>query len=287
MQHKLKHKITNPCHETWENMLPSPRGRYCFSCKKEVIDFTEMTEAEIALFLFQQQGKSFCSQMTQEQMQKEYLYIQPEFKISPVQKYVALFLAGLAVANSTGYAQSYSHFQPKTTQEEQLNKQNAQKSLSTPFTISGKLLREDTKMPLPNVELRLVVTGKVLQLIEQLKEKQSLLENMDKKDAHFSIYTEEVKRLLEQTSLWQKIYITTDENGDFSFTFPEDIAPFDLVITPIWSEPVRNSEGGESDNIYYGEYYYPSLTLAYEEVYTTHVFYVKKKKERRTTSFGF
>lgn len=43
------HKIvmTNPCHENWEEMTQSSKGKFCASCKTDVIDFTQMSNNEI------------------------------------------------------------------------------------------------------------------------------------------------------------------------------------------------------------------------------------------------
>jgi hypothetical protein len=52
--------IPEPCHEGWDNMTPSQKGRFCGSCQKEVIDFTGMTDAELFAFFAQQRTGSVC-----------------------------------------------------------------------------------------------------------------------------------------------------------------------------------------------------------------------------------
>ena len=39
--------IPKPCHEDWSKMTPNAKGRFCKSCVKTVVDFTEMDVDEI------------------------------------------------------------------------------------------------------------------------------------------------------------------------------------------------------------------------------------------------
>jgi hypothetical protein len=38
----------SPCHEDWQQMTPTERGRHCGSCSREVVDFTTGTTADLA-----------------------------------------------------------------------------------------------------------------------------------------------------------------------------------------------------------------------------------------------
>mgnify|MGYP003347197998 CR=1 FL=1 len=43
-------RIPKPCHESWAKMTPTEQGKFCFSCQKEVVDFSEKSAEEIVDF---------------------------------------------------------------------------------------------------------------------------------------------------------------------------------------------------------------------------------------------
>jgi len=62
--------IPKPCNEGWKNMTPGQKGRFCASCQKEVIDFTQLSSSEIARKT--KSSKNLCGRFTKDQLQKEY-----------------------------------------------------------------------------------------------------------------------------------------------------------------------------------------------------------------------
>ena len=60
-------QIASPCHENWNNMSPSERGKFCASCAKEVVDFTQKPKKEIVKFLEEATG-STCGRFKPEQI---------------------------------------------------------------------------------------------------------------------------------------------------------------------------------------------------------------------------
>ncbi|WP_405565332.1 carboxypeptidase-like regulatory domain-containing protein [Polaribacter sp. Asnod6-C07] len=46
----MKYQITipKPCHEDWNKMTSTEKGKFCESCSKEVVDFTSLSNSEIA-----------------------------------------------------------------------------------------------------------------------------------------------------------------------------------------------------------------------------------------------
>jgi hypothetical protein len=64
---KIAISIPTPCHENWQNMNPTEQGRFCLSCKKEVIDFSAMTDGEIVHYLKKRKGET-CGSFLPEQL---------------------------------------------------------------------------------------------------------------------------------------------------------------------------------------------------------------------------
>ncbi|GAK74429.1 energy transducer TonB [Nonlabens sp. Asnod3-H03] len=61
-------RIPEPCHEDWNLMTPSDKGRFCSSCDKTVIDFTVMSDYEIKDFLMMNYGKKLCGHVKKSQL---------------------------------------------------------------------------------------------------------------------------------------------------------------------------------------------------------------------------
>ena len=45
-------KIPEPCHQSWDEMTPESKGRFCGSCQKIVVDFTQMSDEQVKRYLF-------------------------------------------------------------------------------------------------------------------------------------------------------------------------------------------------------------------------------------------
>ena len=47
MKQKIQLSIPEPCHENWQQMSSVEKGRFCSSCQKTVLDFTQLSDNEI------------------------------------------------------------------------------------------------------------------------------------------------------------------------------------------------------------------------------------------------
>ena len=62
--------IPTPCHERWEQMTPTEQGRFCSSCQKTVIDFTHMTDQQLAAF-FKKPVGNVCGRLAKDQLERD------------------------------------------------------------------------------------------------------------------------------------------------------------------------------------------------------------------------
>lgn len=67
---KINLSIPKPCHENWDGMTPSDKGRFCASCQKTVTDFTNMSDRQIAEF-FKKTSGSVCGRFYQDQLNRD------------------------------------------------------------------------------------------------------------------------------------------------------------------------------------------------------------------------
>ncbi len=75
MPKHLQISIAEPCHENWDKMTPVNRGRFCDSCQKQVVDFSNMSDREIAAFFKKPtqsltKGGSICGRFMSDQLER-------------------------------------------------------------------------------------------------------------------------------------------------------------------------------------------------------------------------
>ena len=76
MSKKLQLTIPTPCHENWDNMTPVQQGKFCGSCQKQVIDFSNMSDRQVAEFfkkpiLSLSKGGSVCGRFMTDQLERD------------------------------------------------------------------------------------------------------------------------------------------------------------------------------------------------------------------------
>ena len=104
MNEKFYISIPEPCHEDWNKMSPAEQGRFCGSCKKNVIDFTAKSEEDIISFFHNYDGSS-CGRFTNEQLNRPIQLIELK-PASRFIRYAASLLLPAAFFAEKGKAQT-------------------------------------------------------------------------------------------------------------------------------------------------------------------------------------
>lgn len=63
-------RIPKPCHEDWDVMTPTEKGRHCSVCSTTVVDFSASTDAEILRFLNDKAGQKTCGRFSETQLNR-------------------------------------------------------------------------------------------------------------------------------------------------------------------------------------------------------------------------
>jgi len=68
MKKQFKLSVPKPCHEDWSKMTPKEKGRFCQSCSKTVVDFTQHSKEGIQQYLRENLGQQVCGRLRREQL---------------------------------------------------------------------------------------------------------------------------------------------------------------------------------------------------------------------------
>jgi hypothetical protein len=70
MSKKIQLTIPKPCHENWDNMTPVQQGKFCGSCQKQVVDFSNMSDRQVAEFFKKPSTGSVCGRFMTDQLDR-------------------------------------------------------------------------------------------------------------------------------------------------------------------------------------------------------------------------
>jgi len=70
MSKKLQLTIPKPCHENWDTMTPVQQGKFCGSCQKQVVDFSNMSDRQVAQFFKKPSTGSVCGRFMTDQLDR-------------------------------------------------------------------------------------------------------------------------------------------------------------------------------------------------------------------------
>lgn len=146
MKHQPFHlKIPSPCSEDWSAMHGKEARRFCDSCKKQVVDFTRMSEGEISEFLKQSSGK-VCGRLTENQLKHRFdTSASSHLLLAHAFSGMLLMLAAGATAEVT--AKPEMELVEFTSKEDAFSMESGPND-SLAQTIKGRILDAETKEPL-------------------------------------------------------------------------------------------------------------------------------------------
>lgn len=142
-------QIPSPCHENWSEMTATEKGKFCSSCRKEVIDFTTKSPTEISR-LVSASRQPICGRFTYKQIHFPLVQKDPINKFSSLISLAASTLLTLSIsnkiaatptANQTTIKSSYSI---NDTSENNTQIHNGDSLI----TIEGAVIDMDTEEPL-------------------------------------------------------------------------------------------------------------------------------------------
>jgi len=140
---KINITIPEPCHQDWNIMTSTEKGKFCSSCTKEVFDFTHYSDEQL-IKRFEKEG-DLCGRFNSTQLNRVLILQRKKNHIYMSYAFSGLF--SLLLLNSSS---SKAQEKPKTIQTEKkytsIPLQNTKTTDST--TVTGTVL-DETNMPLP------------------------------------------------------------------------------------------------------------------------------------------
>jgi hypothetical protein len=77
---KFSLTVSEPCHENWDGMTAVAKGRHCASCQKTVVDFTTMTDSQVAGF-FKEAPLNVCGRFYNNQLNRDIMWPRPSLPL--------------------------------------------------------------------------------------------------------------------------------------------------------------------------------------------------------------
>ena len=142
---KFKLYIPEPCHEDWQQMSPTQKGKFCASCQKEVIDFTKLSAIEIARKT--KNATQLCGRFTSTQLEQEYISASQN---SLSRLGIALGLGSIIAVAQPSFAQEEK---PDKIEVHQLQGEVALTTQANDSIIINGIVIDEESLPLPGVNV--------------------------------------------------------------------------------------------------------------------------------------
>lgn len=156
MRKAITINIPKPCHENWESMTPTDKGRHCTACQKNVFDFTSKTDEYIVKTF--QENNNVCGRFKPTQLNKELVFSRKEKN-----NYLSFAASGLFAFLGISCLETHAQGKPKIEHVNtifigKVNPVESNQSSSTNH-ISGTIT-DESKLPLPGANIVIKGTSK-------------------------------------------------------------------------------------------------------------------------------
>lgn len=258
----LKLSIPTPCDKKWSEMTPVKGGNFCHQCTTRVVDFTHMTDAEIARF-FQENDGPICGRLWQTQLNRP---------IVGPHKSHTLKHWKIAAAVSAGLAVSTNNFAQNTPPTE-----------STQIEVNAEKRRAKSNEKEVSKDSTQLITGKI---IEELGEpligasvylkgtKNGTVTNIDG-NFEFAIpsHLKEVTLVISYTGFDTKEISNITPNESLGLILMQEgiVLIGEIVISPKWKGlplRIKNSIGNlfskSKETNVYAEYFNKTLSVSFD-----------------------
>ena len=146
MKKSITIQIPEPCHEDWQKMTSTEKGKFCHVCTKEVIDFTATTDEDLVKIL--SKSKNTCGRFKKTQLNREVkLERKSGLNLAP---YAASLLLPLSLLSTSEINADTREVSEKPYSSLGIGKfSNTNRAL---FKVSG-VIKDENGNPLANVEI--------------------------------------------------------------------------------------------------------------------------------------
>lgn len=147
----LSVSVPHPCQQSWDEMMPDGTGRFCSSCNKTVIDFTQLSDSQI-ISMLTDTSKSHCGRFKASQLERVLTQDKKSPAFIPAAMLGAVLIAGSAVEEAS--AMPREPYQLETRVADHAAVIAANEIADTAVVITGKIT--DMKgTPIPFVSVRI------------------------------------------------------------------------------------------------------------------------------------
>jgi hypothetical protein len=145
----MRLQVPGPCHKDWDQMTETGKGRYCLSCRKEVIDFTLMSDQQILKSISRAAG-GVCGRFNSEQLNRD-MELKKNNNLSWYKYLIHVMIPAMLVTNkssaqSTRLADTIVFAAPKDSSERLTGAVAIIKEIQKPETITVEGTVSDEKL---------------------------------------------------------------------------------------------------------------------------------------------